>query len=370
MKKALIFVGTRPEAIKLIPVYKELKKKKGWSTILVSTGQHREMLRPIFSFFEVQPDVDLNLMTANQSLESLTSILLTGCSTQIKQHSPDVVIVQGDTTTAMAAGLASYYLKTKLAHVEAGLRSGDINAPFPEEVNRRIITLFTDFHFAPTTNAANAIRKEQVQGKIFNVGNTVIDSLLYAKRKVQKNISLYRNEFSHFDFSNSVLITGHRRENFGEGFLNICHAIKDLATKYTDRSFIYPVHLNPNVKTIVHQMLSNIPNVHLIEPVSYDRMAFLMMNASIILTDSGGIQEEAPTLGKPVVVMREKTERPEGVKAGCSVLAGTSRKKIVKLVSTLLVDKKVYAKMSKAVNPYGKGDSSKKIAAVLSRVVN
>ncbi|MBX2947090.1 MAG: UDP-N-acetylglucosamine 2-epimerase (non-hydrolyzing) [Cyclobacteriaceae bacterium] len=367
MRKVLLIIGTRPEAIKLIPVYKELKKSKGWLTLLVSTGQHHEMLKSIFDFFEVQPDVDLAVMTKNQSLVGLTELLLRACTTVIEDHSPDLIIVQGDTTTAMVGALAGFYKQVQIAHVEAGLRSYDKTAPFPEEVNRRMISAMADFHFAPTKTAAEALKYERVQGKIKVVGNTVIDSLVFATKKVLKNLIVLDSKYTSVldQYERMILITGHRRESFGDGFKNICKAIQVLAHTYPKVSFVYPVHLNPNVRDVVFNMLDSLPNVFLINPVTYDDMVYLMTKSYLILTDSGGVQEEAPSLGKPVLIMREKTERPEGVKAGCSLLVGSSEKKIVKAVMDLMDNGRKYKLMARVANPYGKGDSSKKIVSYL-----
>jgi UDP-N-acetylglucosamine 2-epimerase (non-hydrolysing) len=368
-KKIVIIVGTRPEAIKLIPVFKELRKVKQWEVVLVSTGQHKEMLDQIFVFFDVSPHHDFSVMVKNQGLDRLTSSLLAKCSDFFDEVHPDLVIVQGDTTTSMAATLAAYYKKIQVAHVEAGLRSYNIQAPFPEEVNRRIISLIADFHFAPTTLAMNVLRYEKAPGRLLNVGNTVIDSLLQAKKLVRQRKAEFAAHYEKLlkGYDRMILITGHRRENFGKGFEDICQAIRDLAVRYPKTSFVYPVHLNPNVRGPVFTLLDSLPNVFLIDPVPYDHMVFLMMQCYLILTDSGGIQEEGPTLGKPVIVMRETTERPEGIKAGCNVLAGTSRIKIVRLTKSLLEDKKVYARMSRAKNPYGEGDSSVRIRKALQK---
>lgn len=369
MNRILIIVGTRPEAIKLIPVYKEFKRLRKYEVLFVSTGQHREMLDSIFKLFNVKPDVDLKIMTKNQSLQKLTTVLLKECMNIIEKFSPRLIIVQGDTTTAMASALAAYYSKVAIAHIEAGLRSYDIQAPFPEEVNRRVISLVSDFHFAPTKEAVNVLKRERVPGRIFLVGNTVIDSLLFAKQKIQRREKFFMAQYNSVlqEYEHMILITGHRRESFGSGFQNICRSIKTLASQYPQIAFLYPVHLNPNVRNVVFKMLHNLKNVYLVEPVPYDHMVFLMMKCKIILTDSGGIQEEAPSLGKPVVVMRSKTERPEGVLAGCSVLAGTSVNKIVSLVTKILENKATYSSMAKGINPYGKGDSAKRIVKILKR---
>lgn len=369
MKKIIIMLGTRPEAIKLVPVYLELKKNKQLNTLLVSTGQHREMLRPIFDFFQVTPRLDMDVMTANQSLDSLTAQILEKSGQLFRSEQPDLIIVQGDTTTAATAALSAFYQQIPIAHVEAGLRSFNNLAPFPEEVNRRIISLIATLHFAPTSSSALAVRRERVNGKVFNVGNTVIDSLLLTLKKVKTNVAHFKMIYADKldNYARMILITGHRRENFGKGFAEICEAIKTLSNKFPSDCFLYPVHLNPNVRKVVLDQLGNLPNVFLIDPVPYDHMVFLMTQSYFILTDSGGIQEEAPALGKPVIVMRETTERPEGVKAGCCVLAGSSKKKIVSTSTKLLTDKRQYQKMAKAKNPYGKGDSAQRIAKLIAQ---
>jgi UDP-N-acetylglucosamine 2-epimerase (non-hydrolysing) len=372
MKKVIIILGTRPEAIKLLPVYLELKKNKQLNTILVSTGQHREMLRPIFDFFQATPQLDMDVMTANQSLDSLTAQILERSAQLFRNEKPDLIIVQGDTTTAATAALSAFYQQIPIAHVEAGLRSFNNLAPFPEEVNRRVISLMATLHFAPTASSALAVRRERVNGKVFNVGNTVIDSLLLTLKKVKSNAAIFKAIYAgKLDrYERMVLITGHRRENFGKGFSDICEAIKTLSKKFPSDCFLYPVHLNPNVRNVVLDQLGNLPNVFLIDPVPYDHMVFLMTQSYFILTDSGGIQEEAPALGKPVIVMRETTERPEGIKAGCCVLAGSSKTKIVSTSTKLLTDKRQYQKMAKAKNPYGKGDSARRIAKLIAQYFN
>lgn len=368
MKKILVIVGTRPEAIKLLPLYLELKTNRGCKTLLVSTGQHREMLSVIFNFFKVVPDFDMNVMTRSQSLEKMTLQLIEKCVDYFKNANPDLIIVQGDTTSSMTGAVAAFYRRIPVAHVEAGLRSYDKFSPFPEEFNRRVISLIADFHFAPTKIAASAIKRELVRGKILVVGNTVIDSLIFAQKEVIKRKKELEKKFQFISgFEKMILITGHRRESFGQGFLNICESITKLAQRYRNIVFLYPVHLNPNVKGPVFEKLDNISNVHLIEPVSYDEMVYLMMRSFLIMTDSGGIQEEAPSLGKPVVILREVSERPEGIKSGCSVLAGTSAKKIIRVTKGIIDSEKIYMKMARAVNPYGSGDSAKKIAGFLNR---
>lgn len=366
MRKVVIVLGTRPEAIKLLPVYLALRKARV-NTMLVSTGQHKQMLLPIFDFFRVKPDHDMRVMTENQSLDTLTAQLLQKCSQLFKDEAPGLVIVQGDTTTAMAAALSAFYLRIPVAHVEAGLRSYDHYAPFPEEVNRRSIGLVAALHFTPTSSATKAVRLEHLPGRIHQVGNTVIDSLQFALKTIKKYSAALETQYAPVlgNFERTVLITGHRRENFGSGFINICDAIRALAHAFPSVSWVYPVHMNPNVHDVVKQRLDGLPNVFLIAPVPYDHMVFLMSRSYLILTDSGGIQEEAPALGKPVIVMRNVTERPEGVKAGCCILAGNSRTKIVATARMLLNDKVRYSRMAKAKSPYGKGDSAQRIARVV-----
>lgn len=368
MKRIIVIVGTRPEAIKLLPLYLELKKNRNCNPLLISTGQHKEMLSTIFSFFKVIPDFDMNVMTKNQSLEQMTLQLIEKCGDYFKKTNPDLIIVQGDTTSSMTGAIAAFYRRIPVAHVEAGLRSYDKFSPFPEEFNRRVISLIADFHFAPTKLAAQAIKRELLGGEIVVVGNTVIDSLVFARKEVLKRKKELEKQFQFLSgFKKMILITGHRRESFGRGFLNICESISKLAKLYPQSAFVYPVHLNPNVSGPVFEKLNHISNVFLIKPVSYDEMVYLMMRSFIIMTDSGGVQEEAPTLGKPVVILREVSERPEGIKAGCSVLAGTSPKKIIRITRAILDSEKIHTKMAKAINPYGNGDSAKKIASFLNR---
>lgn len=368
MKKIAIVLGTRPEAIKLIPVYLALKNNKDIQTALVSTGQHREMLAQIFDFFDITPDIDLDVMTHNQSLASLTGLVLNKIDNYLVENPTDMIITQGDTTTCMAASLAAFYRQIPVSHVEAGLRTGNKYSPFPEEVNRKITGVIADFHFAPTGRAEQALKAEGITENVHMVGNTVIDSLLLAYNKVQKGAEKYNRQFSDLlDASDrNILITGHRRESFGEGFKNICEAIIELAGRYAAHRFIYPVHLNPNVKDVVFDKLNDLENVKLIDPLPYDELIYLMSRSRLIMSDSGGIQEEAPSLNKPVVVLRETTERPEGLEAGCSILAGTNRDNIVEKVVTIMENREVYDKMAQAPNPYGKGDSADQINKILT----
>lgn len=364
MKKVLIVFGTRPEAIKMAPLVHELKKYKKFDVKVLVTAQHRHMLDQVLKLFEIVPDFDLDLMKPNQDLTDITTKILQGCRDIFSKFQPDLVCVHGDTTTTMATSLASFYHKIDVAHIEAGLRTYDIFSPYPEEFNRQLTTKVSRFHFAPTAASKQNLLNENVpENRIIVTGNTVIDALLSAKSKLEqiKNIDCsYSPGARKF-----VLITGHRRENFGEGFINICQAIKDLSKKFEDLDFVYPVHLNPNVKKPVEDILTGLSNVHLIEPLEYLPFVYLMNRSYLILTDSGGVQEEAPSLGKPVLVMRETTERPEAVEAGTVRLVGSSRSKIVDEVSQLIESPDVYEAMKKAHNPYGDGQACQRIAKFL-----
>lgn len=362
--KIAIIVGTRPEAIKLIPVYLELKKVFP-SVELISTGQHFTMLEQIFSFFGVSPNVALDVMTPNQSLAGLTARLCERLQQCFEENKYDLVVVQGDTTTAMVASLVAYYNRIKVAHVEAGLRTYDKFSPFPEEINRQLISRMADYHFAPTQKSMDALGSEGL-ANCFLVGNTVIDSLLICLDKIKANTNHYQKKYSTIeDYSKLVLVTGHRRENFGQGFDEICKAIKHLAAQYPNYLFYYPVHLNPNVKNKVHELLGTVKNVLLDNPLPYDELIYLMSQSFIILTDSGGIQEEGPSLDVPVLVMRDTTERPEGIENGCSLLVGTSSEKIISAFNSLVTDEEIYQKMAAAANPYGDGRSAVYIANAL-----
>lgn len=357
MKKILIIAGTRPEAIKLIPVYTSLKPK--YDVRIVSSGQHREMLAPVFEFFGASPDHTLDVMTSNQTLAEITSRLLTALDGVIRGENPDLVIVQGDTTTAMAGALSAYYNGVPVAHVEAGLRSFHRYAPYPEEVNRRIITQIAVLHFAPTVAAAGNLKEYD---NVHIVGNTAVDSLRIAAERMGAQAL---SRFGFGDDERIVLLTAHRRENFGEGIANICRAISILTEKYPSLRFVYPVHLNPNVRERVFAEIGDLPGVLLLDPVNYDEMICLMKRAVLILTDSGGVQEEAPALNVPVIVIRDVTERPEGIEAGCAVLAGTSTDGIVRAFEEVYGDPGKYEAMKAAPNPYGDGYSAARIAAVL-----
>jgi len=372
MKKRILLVfGTRPEAIKLSPLIKELRKSSDlFDTRVCITAQHREMLDQVLKFFEVVPDYDLNIMRPGQSLFDITTASLSGLKEVLQTVSPQWVIVQGDTTTVFTASLAACYLRVKVAHVEAGLRSFDKFSPFPEELNRVLTSRLTDLHFAPTETASRNLLKEGIpEESIFVVGNTVIDALLYGLDKVRDlrpedfGDSLKSIDFQ--DFSKKIiLVTGHRRESFGEPFEKICHAIRGLA-KRKDVIIVYPVHLNPNVRKPVYDILRGLDNVYLIDPLDYPALIWLMKESYLILTDSGGIQEEAPSIGKPVLVMREVTERIEGIEAGTAILVGTDTARILGEASHILDDREAYLRMSAAHNPYGDGKASEKIKEVL-----
>lgn len=368
---SLIF-GTRPEAIKLCPLVLALRTTGGRLTPHVCvTGQHRQMLDQVLQVFDVQPDVDLALMQPGQTLAGLTSRVIAAVDGYLEQHKPDRVIVQGDTTTAFCAALAAFYRRIPVGHVEAGLRTWNKYSPFPEEVNRVLTSHITDLHFAPTAWARDNLLREGIPAdRVVLTGNTVIDALHIAQRKVAENRpeipGLPRELFDGPErHRRMVLITGHRRENFGSGFESICRAIATLAGKFPDVSLVYPVHLNPNVREPVFRLLGGLKNVHLIEPLGYLPFVALMERATVILTDSGGVQEEAPSLGKPVLVMRDTTERPEAVEAGTVRLVGADAARIVDGVSTLLTDARAYAEMAQAMNPYGDGRACERIVQAL-----
>jgi UDP-N-acetylglucosamine 2-epimerase (non-hydrolysing) len=369
MKTLLLVFGTRPEAIKMCPLVLEFKKHPDvFNTLVCVTGQHREMLDQVLNLFEIKPDYDLNIMKPNQDLYDITSNVLLGMRDVLTAAKPDVVFVHGDTTTSSATALAAFYKQIPVAHIEAGLRTGNIYSPWPEEMNRLITGRIATYNFAPTPLSRQNLLKENVDdSKITVTGNTVIDALHWVVNKISSNADLadsLKQEMLSFGYDVSrleqgrrlVLITGHRRENFGEGFLNICHSIKHLSEKYPDVDFVYPVHLNPNVRKPVFDILASIENVFLIEPLSYLPFVFMMEKSHLLLTDSGGVQEEAPGLGKPVLVMRNTTERPEAVDAGTVILVGTDKDKIINGVSDLLENKNgLYDRMAHAVNPYGDG---------------
>ena len=372
MKKVMLVFGTRPEAIKMAPLVKEFQKyPKTFKTIVCVTGQHRQMLDQVLQLFEIVPDYDLNIMKQGQDLYDVTARVLIGMRDVLKESHPDVVLVHGDTTTSTAAALAAFYQQIPVGHVEAGLRTHNIYSPWPEEMNRQITGRIATYNFAPTPlSKSNLLREAVAEESIAVTGNTVIDALYWVVNKIKEDKVLndeLQNLLAHAGYDVTrladgrklVLITGHRRENFGDGFINMCTAIRDLTQKYPDMDFVYPMHLNPNVRKPIHEVfgedLSNLGNMFFIEPLEYLSFVYLMEKSNIVLTDSGGIQEEAPGLGKPVLVMRDTTERPEALEAGTVKLVGTDYGKIVNEVSLLLDDQTHYDAMSKAVNPYGDG---------------
>ena len=374
-KKIMLVFGTRPEAIKMAPLYHALKAADGqFVTLLCVTAQHRQMLDQVLRTFEITPDLDLNVMTPGQDLFDVTAGVLLGMRRVLIDHKPDVVLVHGDTTTSLATAMAGFYASVPVGHVEAGLRTHDVYAPFPEEFNRQVTSRVTRWHFAPTPLSRQNLLDEHVpEANIVVTGNTVIDSLFWTLKRIEADasrrasIEAFLSAQLPFNWRNSryVLITGHRRENFGDGFIQICSALRDLAQRYKDVRFVYPVHLNPNVQQPVNAILHGITNVHLVHPLEYEPFVYLLKHSYIVLTDSGGIQEEAPGLGKPVLVMRDVTERPEAVDAGTVRLVGASRDRIFTNVVELLEDEKSYQAMSRANNPYGDGRACGRIVDTL-----
>lgn len=388
MKTIMLVFGTRPEAIKMAPLVKEFKKyPEVFKTIVCVTGQHREMLDQVLSIFNIVPDYDLNIMKQGQDLYDVTARVLVGMRDVLKEAKPDVVLVHGDTTTSTAAALAAFYQQIPVGHVEAGLRTHNIYSPWPEEMNRQLTGRIATYNFAPTPLSEKNLKEENAHGEIFVTGNTVIDALHMVVEKLNSDPALAAEQEkilldAGYDVSRLkvngewlkdkgrklVLITGHRRENFGEGFINMVTAMKDLSEKYPDVDFVYPMHLNPNVRQPIHEVFGEDltrPNFFFIEPLQYLEFVYLMEKSTIVLTDSGGIQEEAPGLGKPVLVMRDTTERPEALESGTVHLVGTSHDLILNEVSTLLDDPEAYEKMSKAVNPYGDGKACSRIVSAL-----
>lgn len=364
MKKNLIVFGTRPEAIKMAPLVKAFQANTNFITKVCVTAQHREMLDQVLEFFEITPDYDLNLMKPGQDLYELTARIFTELKPVLESFQPDYVYVHGDTTTTMATSIAGFYAGAKICHVEAGLRTHNKWAPFPEEINRSITGRVTDYHFAPTETAAQNLIAENIDVKNISItGNTVIDALFFGidKLKTYKNQEIDQLENLLIKDHKLILVTGHRRENHGEGFIRICEALKAVAENNTDTQIIYPVHLNPKVQKPVYDLLGNVSNIHLIDPLSYPAFIWLMNHSYLIITDSGGIQEEAPGLGKPVLVMRDTTERPEAVEAGTVVLVGTNTEKIIQETEVLLHNKDKYQQMSALHNPYGDGKAAQRI---------
>jgi UDP-N-acetylglucosamine 2-epimerase (non-hydrolysing) len=375
MKKILIVFGTRPEAIKMAPLVLAFQEQSSEiETKVCVTAQHREMLDQVLDIFDIVPDYDLNIMKPGQDLYDVTSNILLGMKKVLAEYEPDVVFVHGDTTTTIATAMSAFYHKIPVAHVEAGLRTGDIYSPWPEEANRKLTSQITKYHFTPTqTSKENLLKENVAEDDIYVTGNTVIDALFWVLEQINKTESLklllsntISKEFPAFgNDQRVVLITGHRRENFGQGFLDMCSAIKTLAEAHPDVNFVYPVHLNPNVQKPVLELLSGIKNIYLISPLEYESFVYLMSKTYLILTDSGGIQEEAPSLGKPVLVMRDTTERPEALEAGTVKLVGTDPDTIVSEVEKLLVDTICYDEMSQAHNPYGDGKACQKIVNII-----
>ncbi|MFS4491343.1 non-hydrolyzing UDP-N-acetylglucosamine 2-epimerase [Maribacter sp. 2308TA10-17] len=371
--KNLIIFGTRPEAIKMAPLVKEFLKNPSFETKVCVTAQHREMLDQVLDFFDIKPDYDLNLMKPGQNLYGLTADIITGLKPVLEEFQPDYAYVHGDTTTTMGASIASFYAGAKVCHVEAGLRTFDKKSPFPEEINRTITGRIADYHFAPTQTSYNNLIRENISDKdILITGNTVIDALLESVKRVDTlENSEIENLKRQIDLTKRlILVTGHRRENHGEGFINICSALKEIGEFTNNVQIIYPVHLNPKVQKPVYEILGNNDNIKLIAPLAYPSFVWLMNKCDLVITDSGGVQEEAPSLGKPVLVMRNTTERPEAVEAGTVVLVGTDKEKIVKETLSLLGNDELYNRMSKLHNPYGDGEACKRIVQFISELAS
>jgi len=377
-KKIMLVFGTRPEAIKMAPLVHALKAESDQFELKVCvTSQHRQMLDQVLDVLDIKPDIDLNLMKQDQNLSNLTSLILDAMQNVFIQYRPDVVLVHGDTTTTLATSMAAFYASIPVGHVEAGLRTYDLKAPFPEEFNRQITSKITKWHFAPTDISQQNLLSEGVDKLSITVtGNTVIDALYWVLKRIdkdenrQKNLENFLNAKLSINWQGEdfILVTAHRRENFGDGFLQICSALRELALKYPKIHFVYPVHLNPNVSKPVYEILNNFDNIHLIKPLEYEPFVYLLKHSYLVLTDSGGVQEEAPSLGKPVLVMRDVTERPEAVEAGTVEIVGSNHQRIVQGVSRLLDDKKHYQTMSRAHNPYGDGLACKRIVDVLRTI--
>ena len=376
INKVMFAFGTRPEAIKMAPLIKTFQADKDFVTKVCVTAQHRQMLDQVLNIFDINPDYDLNIMKPGQDLFDVTVNVLSGMKRVLSDFNPDIVLIHGDTTTTSACSLAAFYNKIKIGHIEAGLRTGNIYSPWPEEANRKITGVLADYHFAPTTSSENNLLKENINKKnILVTGNTVIDALYLMIEKIEKNprlkskiLELISSQYKLFDDKKIILVTGHRRENFGHGFRNICNALKTIADNNPDFDIVYPVHFNPNVQKPVREILSNAKNIHLIEPLSYECFIYMMSKSFFIITDSGGIQEEAPSLGKPVLVMRDSSERPEAIKAGTVKLVGTDYAKIIEESQKLIDDENEYNKMSKAYNPYGDGKASLKVLNFIKNI--
>jgi UDP-N-acetylglucosamine 2-epimerase (non-hydrolysing) len=376
MKKVLLVFGTRPEAIKMAPLVKAFENEPTIKSKVCVTAQHREMLDQVLDMFDIKPDYDLNIMKPGQDLFDVTSNVLLGLKDVLNDFNPDIVLVHGDTTTTSASSLAAFYSKVKVGHVEAGLRTGDLYSPWPEEANRQITGVLANYHFAPTTTSQdNLLRENKDPKNIIVTGNTVIDALFLALDKIEKNETLknqivekINTEYKLSDDKKIILVTGHRRENHGQGFINICEALKTIAVNNPDIDIVYPVHLNPNVQKPVNEILSDISNVYLINPLQYESFIYLMNKSYFIITDSGGVQEEAPSLGKPVLVMRDTTERPEALEAGTVKLVGTNPKIIIDEAQKLLDNEEEYERMSKSHNPYGDGKACERIVEFIKEV--
>ncbi len=374
MKKVMLVFGTRPEAIKMAPLVKAFEKEDEFKTIVCVTAQHRQMLDQVLDLFDIEPDYDLNIMKPGQNLYEVTANILLGLQKVFEDVKPDIVLVHGDTTTTLATSLAAFYQKIAVGHIEAGLRTGNVYSPWPEEGNRQVTGRLATYHFAPTKESKTNLIKENVDiENVIVTGNTVIDALVSVVSKIESDKDLEKKLWEFVakkgyvvnSDKKLILVTGHRRENFGQGFLNICEALKDIALLYPNADIVYPVHLNPNVQKPVKEILSNVDNVFLIDPLDYEPFVYLMNQSYFILTDSGGIQEEAPSLGKPVLVMRETTERPEAVEAGTVKLVGTNKNDIINACKMLFEDKDAYEIMSKSHNPYGDGRACERIVLFL-----
>ncbi|WP_072742952.1 non-hydrolyzing UDP-N-acetylglucosamine 2-epimerase [Sporanaerobacter acetigenes] len=363
--KVMTVFGTRPEAIKMAPIVKAMEKEERIENIVCVTAQHRQMLDQVLNIFDIEPDFDLNIFKPGQTLTEITTKALEGLEKVIIENKPDLLLVQGDTTTVFAGALAAFYQKVKIGHVEAGLRSGNLYSPYPEEANRKLTGILTDFHFAPTEkNRENLLKEGYPDEKIFITGNTVIDALFH----VVKDKYIFNDELlDSIDFENRkvILMTSHRRENIGKPMENIFTAIKRIVEAHEDVEVVFPIHLNPKVRDIAYKVFDNHPRIHLVEPLNYEPFTNLMAKSYLVVTDSGGLQEEAPSLGKPVLVVREETERPEGIVAGTAKLVGTNEEKIYKEINMLLNEKEKYLKMSNAVNPYGDGKAAEKIVDII-----
>jgi len=370
-KKICFIFGTRPEAIKVAPVSTMLRRDGHFEVVNISTGQHKEMLNQVLDFFNLPVNNSLDVMKVNQSLAYLSSSILDGLSRVLEELKPDLVLVQGDTTTAFMGALAAFYQKIPVAHIEAGLRSFNLFSPFPEEANRKMISQIANLHFCPTDKAVENLNAEGIHNHVYKVGNTVVDALLQGLDIIEQSMEeRFAAKYAYLLQNKFILVTGHRRESFGDGFLHICHALKKIAEKFPDTPIFYPVHLNPSVQKPVYEILSGLHNVYLVSPLEYAEMIWVLNKSYIVLTDSGGIQEEAPSLGKPILVMREVTERSEGIDAGNAVLVGTDQELIFNWVERLLSDPQLYTSMSTAGNPYGDGLTSERILSIIKNYLD